>query len=677
MKKKDPSEFFGLTTDAVSDKIDLEDRQEAKDKPTKIITDELSIIEGPTPSIIYRNEVAPEELDGVIKHTLKEISTEKQFFLENSISCELDFIEFVLDSDVLDKMTHGSGSWAWEAYQLDFFKVGLSDSTLGLWYIANKCRQSGMSTAFAAKMFARAILTPRNFEGIFVSYKKDEAVNKIKYVRQFLDALPLVFRKKIVRDPQQLIEWENIDGSRSRIFSHAQKPIRGTAANVIVLDELAFYNFASEIYESALPALAMTKGTMEITSTPFGKGGIFYEVFDDRVKYKNFYREWIYWFQCERYLKPEFKTSYKKVIETIFKAIKMGTEERVETFGSSGLKKFYTTMDLDSFRQEFEGFFVDEQASYFPRDLLYSVIYKEREDISSLYSPSEDEFFDADGKSMSPYDALADSLTQIMRDQRYADIKFKKYDSLQELFLASRTGEVSKNLIAGVDIGATVNSTEIVILEEVNVNGETVQIERYSRSLAGMKLPDQQNELESIVKMNMLRKMCIDETGMGTQLSQYLKGRYPSIIFGFNFSSSTSLNKKEILFKNLRSRMEKGTIALNNDRDTIEHLYSVRRVISDTGYVSYKADGSKRHNADKAIAIALASFVGTPAIDYRGVSAPKKVIYENEGFGTAKIINNVPSDPKRVEARSRVRQIRNRHAGFATSQDPFIKNWDG
>src|SRR5699024_6833404 len=167
------------------------------------------------------------------------------------VAQEIGFITSILDDKKMDNFSP-TYNWEWQEYQLEHLEHAG-------WWAGNKCRQAGISTSFAAKGFARGILTDRNYNGIFVAYNKEEAINKIDYVKQFLDALPPRFRKEIMRDPLQLIEWRNNNGTQAKIISHAQRPIRGINGDVF-LDELAFYQFANEIYTSALPAVGGARG---------------------------------------------------------------------------------------------------------------------------------------------------------------------------------------------------------------------------------------------------------------------------------------------------------------------------------------------------------------------------------------------------------------------------------
>lgn len=133
---------------------------------------------------------------------------------------ELGLLYGVLDGEKLKNVSADGEEWRWEDFQLRYFAAGR-------FYIANKTRQAGMSAAFSAKALAKGTLAKGNSTGIFVSYKKEEAIGKINYVKAFLECLPPRFRKKIIRDPLHLVEWKNPNGTISKIISHAQNPVRG------------------------------------------------------------------------------------------------------------------------------------------------------------------------------------------------------------------------------------------------------------------------------------------------------------------------------------------------------------------------------------------------------------------------------------------------------------------
>jgi phage FluMu gp28-like protein len=586
----DEKDIIGAGRDTSSDEID---------KPGLITPKEKEIITSPDgnefhKSIYDEDSKAPL---GVVKRDPEPDEVED---ILDFVGTETGLMYGVLDYDVLSKFAPPGIEWEWEDYQLRHL-----DCTSN--YIANKARQVGMSASFAAKAFARGILTTnQNYTAIFTSYKKEEAVNKVKYVKQFLSALPLQFQKKIVRDPQQLIEWENADGTKCKIISHAQRPIRGAHGDIF-LDELAFYQFADLIYESALYATEMMGGTIDITSTPFGKFGKFYEIVANADEFPGYYRDWIYWWDCKRYLKhssDEYLAYASTKAFQHFKKEPEAVEERVHEFGNAKLKRLFSnSATVESFRQEVEGFFVDEQASFISQSLILKCMFPTSLSAIDDYDPHESDF------DIPIDEALADKTWPIV--DKYERVNFKTYDTIEELYSAVARGEVSDNLVGGADIGTTQHHTEFVIMEELQLpDGKTLQVERFNLSRSKWKLPDQKAYFNSVLSDGFLRKLRMDCTGIGKHMGQELSSVWDESTFeALHMGGSSQKQEREMV--NLRSRMEEWGLAMAYDKQKIHDLHSIKRVITQNKNVSYRATERKRHHADYAWAVAFASLAGT------------------------------------------------------------------
>lgn len=543
--------------------------------------------DGSSPAAVVRRDPEPHELPELMEF----------------MGTELGLIVGVLDPDVMDSFSP-TGTWEWEEYQLKYLECNT-------WYASNKPRQGGISTAFAAKAFARGTLCKNNYNAIFTSYKKEEAVNKINYVRQFLEALPPRFRKKILRAPLQLIEWENQNGTRAKIMSHAQRPIRGINGDIF-LDELAFYQIADEIYTSALPAVVAVRGTIDVTSTPFGKGGKFFDIMDNTDKYPRFERHYIYWWECRRYLK---RTDDEFLVRAILEAPKMTIEERVYTFGNSWLIDQYKNADDEaSFCQEFEGYFVDEKAAFFTREMILNCMFPVEESRIDDYNPLDTDFEIPIEEALDEGDNGKYAILEKYcgyHAKTGQPIHFRKYDKIEELYAAIRRGAVSHNLFGGADIGASGHSTHFVILEEVELaDGSTLQIERFSLNKRGWDLTEQQYYFDAVLAQGVMRKFKIDKNGIGYQMSEFLANKYGTLVEPVMMGGNNRSQEEHMV--NLRARMENLGLALAYDKQTIEDLYSIKRVIGGSRNVSYQAPEKRRHHADAAWAIAFASLAGTP-----------------------------------------------------------------
>lgn len=561
---------------------------------------------------IYEDDGAPGPAN-VVTRDVEDMHEQQQLMqhIVHELSTEQGFLDILLDDKIMSEYSPNQ-YFEWEFYQQRMFEIEG-------WIIFNKCRQSGGSFALAAKAFARGMLANMKYDCIFTSITKDEATNKIDYVRMFLEALPPRFRKKIIRDPLQLIEWENPNGTRVKILSHAQKPIRGINGD-IGLDEVAFYQRPDEIYTSALPAAAAVKGNIYLISTPFGKGGIFYDVFNDKFKYPQYTRLPVYWWMVRRYLKNESDEFYAKAF---LEAHKMSSEERVHIFGNKQIQlQLANAFDLESFQQEFEGFFVDEQAAFFSRDTIKGAMFYEDESLDH-YNPYETDFHYEDGTKMSAEVALKREDSELEKfwegqlDAMGRPINFKTYKRFEDLEIAVKNGEVVWQIIAGYDVGTTRHSSCLFIMEEIMLaSGGTLQIERFSfdhdNSKSAWLIDDQSDFLAQKLMTGIISKMIVDATGAGMALGQRLARDFPGIVYDLQMGGNNQ--KQEMLMTNLRARMEHKFIALRYERRSMDDLYNIQRVVGANRSVRFEADEKKRHHSDKAWAIAFASAAGTPFV---------------------------------------------------------------
>lgn len=556
--------------------------------------------DGTAPAAWVPRDITSEDFDDVFEDICKESG----------------FLDKVLDYDQMCMIT-GSPSFTWEMYQTHYFN---SPS----WFITNKCRQAGGSFMMAAKAFARAILAGSNYNFIFTSYKKEEAINKIEYVRMLLNALPPRFRKKILRDPNQLIEFQNHNGTKAKILSHAQRPIRGINGD-IGLDELAFYLAADEVYQSALPAVASVRGNIDIISTPLGKGGKFYDIFADPKSYPEYQRAAIMWWNCPKYLKHGDNIEF--MIDAHRNAKNMSVHDRVEKYGNVWLKQQFDNVTmLEDFKQEFEGYFVDSQAAFFTKDLIMSSMFPKIETSYDDYDIHDDDFVHYDQHrrlmKMKPEDAIGRDedvcamfkFYKGQRDFHGSPIHFKTYDTVQDLVAAVKRGDISRSLVAGADIGKSHHSTHFIILEEVVLQDQTtLQIERFSINRHNWDLTSQQDFFESILRYGIIKKFHIDKNGLGEQMAQYLKKNFQGVVYPISTGGTGTLGAE--MMNNLRLRMDSASIALVLSDLTITSLYQLERHVNERGGISFKADEKKRHHADAAWAIAFASWAGTKQND--------------------------------------------------------------
>ena len=158
--------------------------------------------------------------------------------------------------------------------------------------------------------------------------------------------------------------------------------------------------------------------------------------------------------------------------------------------------------------------------------------------------------------------------------------------------LAQCTGEI----FVGIDVGRLRDLTVCWTLERVEEKLWTREVLVLKR--AGT--PEQLAELRPRVRL--AHRVCIDATGLGTGLADWLGGEFGHRVERCLFTS----NFKAELFPRLRCAFERGVIIIPPGREIREDLHGIRRVVSHNGQVSYRASHSADGHSDRCTALALA-----------------------------------------------------------------------
>ena len=146
---------------------------------------------------------------------------------------------------------------------------------------------------------------------------------------------PFVY-KRIVSESQTMITFDNGSEIHS-LPGNNPDTVRGFSPTKAIVDEAAFVK--DDLFTALEPSLAATNGDLELYSSPFGKRGRFYQSFSE----------------------DSFETYHVKSNES-----PLITEEFLQ-----GMRQSKTNLE---FLQEFEGEFLDEQDTYFSRELILDCI---------------------------------------------------------------------------------------------------------------------------------------------------------------------------------------------------------------------------------------------------------------------------------------------------------------
>jgi phage FluMu gp28-like protein len=198
-------------------------------------------------------------------------------------------------------------------------------------------------------------------------------------------------------------------------------------------------------------------------------------------------------------------------------------------------------------------------------------------------------------------------------------------------------------LFAGIDVARHHDQTVITILEKL---GSTYILRALLR-LRDMRLPDQQQQLETILNLPNLKHAKIDMTGLGLGLFEYTHQKFPTKITGVNFSSTIPLHTSsqnsvlsvssvlirhapttqtiritEALATQLLQSFEDRALQIPIDQDLRDDLRKPERLVSPSGRVSIAATRDATGHADHFWSLALALNAAQTPVRPPPASAP-------------------------------------------------------
>lgn len=164
-------------------------------------------------------------------------------------------------------------------------------------------RQAGKTTAMSIKFGDRAAKNPNRIIGMF-AYTEKQAYNLFFKTLMYLKAKypKMIILKGDKKPTKHIIHLTNGSIILCYAVGLAGEGIRTFTLTDLVIDEAA--PMAREVFIALTPMLSVTKGTLDISSTPRGRGGYFYECSDQCPKVKkNWTRFYINAEDCPRHTK--------------------------------------------------------------------------------------------------------------------------------------------------------------------------------------------------------------------------------------------------------------------------------------------------------------------------------------------------------------------------------------
>lgn len=156
----------------------------------------------------------------------------------------------------------------------------------------------------------------------------------------------------------------------------------------------------------------------------------------------------------------------------------------------------------------------------------------------------------------------------------------------------------------GVDVARRVDLTVAAAMVRVAPRS-------FVRDLLVMRnepLPAQTDRVHAFALAHGAYRVAVDATGLGQHMADELARRGPYAVDAVQFTSDS----KERMVTLTRAALERGELALLDDRDLIADFHAIRRSVTSGGVVRYDAERSEqRGHADRFWAVALALSAGT------------------------------------------------------------------
>jgi phage FluMu gp28-like protein len=151
----------------------------------------------------------------------------------------------------------------------------------------------------------------------------------------------------------------------------------------------------------------------------------------------------------------------------------------------------------------------------------------------------------------------------------------------------------------GGDLGRRRDLTVFWVLESMG----DVLWTREVRVLTGATFAAQDRSLDALVKKYRVRRVCLDQSGLGERVVEEAKTRLGAgLVEGVLFTGPV----KQDLASALKRRVEDKTVRVPADPDVREDLHRMRRTVTSAGNVRFDADRSSDGHADRFWALALA-----------------------------------------------------------------------
>lgn len=213
----------------------------------------------------------------------------------------------------------------------------------------NKPRQCGISTIAAAEVAWEFCNVP-GAQIVIISKDKEAAINFHAYVYQILRSVRENDPSFPALDKENERVTTNVLGAKVTSLAAGAETGRSFSATHLIFDEMAFAEYAYEIWQAASPTLARTRGRATAISTPKGRANLFAEIFErqDHMGFTTFNYAW--------WDVPDYNPYYEQMIAAADKQERLKWIEKARDGDWYRVNRANASSEL-RWKQEFEGAF--------------------------------------------------------------------------------------------------------------------------------------------------------------------------------------------------------------------------------------------------------------------------------------------------------------------------------
>lgn len=162
-------------------------------------------------------------------------------------------------------------------------------------------------------------------------------------------------------------------------------------------------------------------------------------------------------------------------------------------------------------------------------------------------------------------------------------------------------------LFLGIDVGRSRDLSVFWLLERV---GDVLYTRRVL-AISDTPFSEQEAELENFLRLPNLRRVAIDQSGLGRQFAERAIARYGSgRVEGVSFTQGV----KEELAYPLRSRFEDALLRIPDDPEVRADIRAVKKMSTRSGGIRFCAPRSSDGHSDRFWALALANYAARESL---------------------------------------------------------------